>query len=420
MHDHNHDHYGETAASPDIWQPPSYEEVEEKTRQYVLGTYTRYPVAFYFGQGAMLYDLEQKEYLDFLSGISVTNLGHGEADIVEAIREQAERIIHSSNLYYNAEQAQFAEALILHTFPGKVFFSNSGAEANEAAFKLMRRHGQLNKSGAQRIIATEHSFHGRTAAAMAMTGNTKIRTGFGNLLPEISHIPADLTALERTFEQYGGEICGMIFEIVQGEGGIIPLPVDFVRRARELCTQYNAVLVVDEIQTGLGRTGKLFAFEHYDILPDAMSLAKSLGGGLPLGALIISEEHAATLEAGMHGSTFGGNHLACRVGFEILRILVGRGIVDNVNAISEYFFQRLKMMQEKIPAIQEVRGIGLMIGIELDRPSRPVAARCLEKGLIVNATADTVIRLLPPLNLDLDTAARGLDLLEEAFLELKS
>ncbi|PKL33041.1 MAG: aspartate aminotransferase family protein, partial [Spirochaetae bacterium HGW-Spirochaetae-10] len=167
-------------------------------------------------------------------------------------------------------------------------------------------------------------------------------------------------------------------------------------------------------------TGKLFAFEHYDILPDAMSLAKSLGGGLPLGALIISEEHAATLEAGMHGSTFGGNHLACRVGFEILRILVGREIVDNVNAMSEYFFQRLKMMQEKIPAIQEVRGIGLMIGIELDRPSRPVAARCLEKGLIVNATADTVIRLLPPLNLDLDTAARGLDLLEEAFLELKS
>ncbi|EHQ07077.1 acetylornithine/succinylornithine family transaminase [Leptonema illini] len=420
MHDHNHDHHGETAASPDIWQPPSYEEVEEKTRQYVLGTYTRYPVAFYFGQGAMLYDLEQKEYIDFLSGISVTNLGHGEADIVEAIREQAERIIHSSNLYYNAEQAQFAEALILHTFPGKVFFSNSGAEANEAAFKLMRRHGQLNKSGAQRIIATEHSFHGRTAAAMAMTGNTKIRTGFGNLLPEISHIPADLTTLERTFEQYGGEICGMIFEIVQGEGGINPLPVDFVRRARELCTQYNAVLVVDEIQTGLGRTGKLFAFEHYDILPDAMSLAKSLGGGLPLGALIISEEHAATLEAGMHGSTFGGNHLACRVGFEILRILVGREIVDNVNAMSEYFFQRLKMMQEKIPAIQDVRGIGLMIGIELDRPSRPVAARCLEKGLIVNATADTVIRLLPPLNLDLDTAARGLDLLEEAFLELKS
>jgi acetylornithine aminotransferase len=254
---------------------------------------------------------------------------------------------------------------------------------------------------------------------MAMTGNAKIRTGFGHLVPEILHIPHDLTVLERTFEQHGAEICGMIFELVQGEGGIHPLPIDFVRRARELCTQYKAILVVDEIQTGLGRTGRLFACEHYDITPDAMTLAKSLGGGIPLGALIVAEPHVETLQAGMHGSTFGGNHLACRVGYEVLRILVGREIIDHVNSMSEYFFQRLQGMQEKIPAIQEVRGLGLMIGIELDRPSRPVAARCLEKGLIVNATADTVIRLLPPLNLDLDTAARGLDLLEEALLELK-
>lgn len=421
-HEHEHEHYHEasqTAASSDVWQPPSFPEVQKKTKQFVIGTYTRYPVAFYFGQGAIVYDLNQKEYIDFLSGISVTNLGHGDADIVEAIRSQAERLIHSSNLYYNVEQAELAEALINYSFPGKVFFANSGTEANEAAFKLMRRHGQVNKFGAQRIIATEHSFHGRTAGAMSLTGNSKIRTGFGNLVPEVTHLPLDVTALEQTFEQSGGEICGMILELVQGEGGVNPLPIDFVRRARELCTAHNAILVVDEIQTGLSRTGRLFAYEHYDIWPDAMSLAKSLGAGLPLGALIVSTKFADTLEVGMHGSTFGGNHLACKVGYEMLRILVGREISQNVDSMSEYFFQRLDSMKEKNPIIQEVRGLGLMIGIELDRPARPIVERCLENGLIVNATADTVIRLLPPLNLDLDTAARGLDILESALLELK-
>lgn len=418
--DHMHVAHAEgTSASPANWQAPSFDEVKKKTEQFVLGTYSRYPVAFHFGQGPILYDLEQKEYIDFLSGISVTNLGHGEADIIEAIREQADRIIHSSNLFFNNEQAMLAEALIAHSFPGKVFFCNSGTEANEAAFKLMRRHGQTKKSGAQRIIALDHSFHGRTAAAMTMTGNTKIRSGFGSLLPDVEHIPAETAALERVFDTHGANICGLILEPIQGEGGVRPLPIDFVRRARELTAENDALLVFDEIQTGLGRTGRLFAHEHYEVLPDAMSLAKSLGGGLPLGALIVGEDHVDTLEAGMHGSTFGGNHLACRVGYEVLRILVGREVVDNVTALSEYFFDRLKNMQNGNSAILDVRGLGLMIGIELDRPSRPVVARCLEKGLIVNATADTVIRLLPPLNLDLDTAARGLDILEAALNELK-
>ena len=421
MHHHNHDydHSAEsTSAAADIWRPPSFDEIREKTEKYVLGTYTRYPVAFYFGQGAILYDINQKEYIDFLSGISVTNLGHGEANIIEAIREQADRIIHSSNLYYNAEQAEFAEALISHSFAGKVFFSNSGTEANEAALKLMRRHGQLHKSGAETIIATEHSFHGRTAGSMSLTGNAKVRTGFGNLVPNVEHIPIDVLSLERVFDRSGGEICGMIFELVQGEGGVNPLPEDFVHRARELCNEHNAVLVIDEIQTGLGRTGKLFAYEHYGILPDALTLAKSLGGGLPLGALIISEKHASTLEAGMHGSTFGGNHLACKVGYEVLRYLVGQDVIENVNSLSEYFFQRLNIMAEKIAAVQDVRGIGLMIGIELDRPVRDLVIKCLDKGLVVNATAETVIRLLPPLTLDLETAERGLDILESVLKEL--
>ncbi|MCB1165879.1 MAG: aminotransferase class III-fold pyridoxal phosphate-dependent enzyme, partial [Leptospiraceae bacterium] len=342
----------------DFTKPLSFEEIQEKSDKYLMGTYRRAPVAFYFGQGEYLYDSENNAYLDFLCGISVTNLGHGEADLIEAIRDQADRIIHTSNLFYNQEQALLGEALIEHSFPGKVFLCNSGTEANEAAFKLARRNGE-SLSGDCVIISLENSFHGRTTGAMAMTGQEKIRKGFGPLIPGTVHIPAnDIEALESAFDQYSGRVAGFIMELVQGEGGIRPMDKDFVVRARELTTANNALLILDEIQTGIGRTGKLFAYEHYGIRPDAMTLAKALGGGMPIGAMIVADDFTHLLEPGMHGTTFGGNHVVARVAYETLRIIVGRELLKNVEGLSDYFFRRLRLLEQSSNIVKDVRGIG--------------------------------------------------------------
>lgn len=399
-------------AGESFQEPLSFAEIREKTERYVLDTYRRAPVAFYFGQGETLYDTEQKPYLDFLSGIAVTNLGHGEADIVEAIRTQAERLMHTSNLFYNEEQARLAEVLVEHTFPGKAFFCNSGTEANEAAFKLARAHGQKHRDGSHRVLALEGSFHGRTAASMSLTGQEKIRTGFGPLVPGVEHVaPNDLEALENAISA-GADPCALFVELVQGEGGVRPLDKSYVREARELCSQNDVLFIVDEVQTGIGRTGKLFAFEHFDIEPDALTLAKGLGDGFPIGAMIVADKHAPLLSKGMHGSTFGGNHLACRVAFETLRIIIGRELLAQVDAVSEYMFRRLNALKTSVKAIVDVRGMGLLIGIELDRPGAELVDECRDRGLLINCTAERVLRLLPPLTLSLEKAAEGLDILE--------
>ncbi|MBR32790.1 MAG: aspartate aminotransferase family protein [Spirochaetaceae bacterium] len=401
----------------DFTKPLSLEEIQEKSDKYLLGTYRRAPMAFYFGQGEYLYDSENNAYLDFLCGISVTNLGHGEADLIEAIRDQADRILHTSNLFYNQEQALLAEALIEHSFPGKVFLCNSGTEANEAALKLARRNAE-NMQGTPIVIALENSFHGRTTGAMAMTGQDKIRQGFGPLMEGMVHIPAnDIEALESAFDQYEGRICAMIMELVQGEGGIKPMDQDFVIRARELTKSQNALLILDEIQTGMGRTAKLFAYEHYKIQPDAMTLAKALGAGLPIGAMIVADDFTHLLEAGMHGSTFGGNHVVARAAYENLRIIMGREILKNAEGLSDYFFRRLRLLQETCPIVKDVRGIGLHIGVELTDHGPDVVTRCREEKLLVNCTAGHVIRIMPPLNLPLDSAAEGLDIFERVVRE---
>ncbi|MCB1303659.1 MAG: aspartate aminotransferase family protein [Leptospiraceae bacterium] len=401
----------------DFTKPLSFEEIQEKSDKYLMGTYRRAPVAFYFGQGEYLYDSENNAYLDFLCGISVTNLGHGEADLIEAIRDQADRIIHTSNLFYNQEQALLGEALIEHSFPGKVFLCNSGTEANEAAFKLARRNGE-SLSGDCVIISLENSFHGRTTGAMAMTGQEKIRKGFGPLIPGTVHIPAnDIEALESAFDQYSGRVAGFIMELVQGEGGIRPMDKDFVVRARELTTANNALLILDEIQTGIGRTGKLFAYEHYGIRPDAMTLAKALGGGMPIGAMIVADDFTHLLEPGMHGTTFGGNHVVARVAYETLRIIVGRELLKNVEGLSDYFFRRLRLLEQSSNIVKDVRGIGLHIGVELTDHGPDVVRRCREEKLLINCTAGHVIRIMPPLNLSLDSAAEGLDIFERVIRE---
>ncbi len=399
--------------------PMSLADIKEKSDRYLVNNVKRAPVAFYFGQGEYLYDTENKRYLDFLSGVAVTCLGHGDADYVEAIREQADRVIHTSNLVYNQELALLAEALISYSFPGRVFLCNSGTEANEAAFKLARLHGQ-KKGNANLIVSLENSFHGRTVAGMCMTGQAKIHKGFGPLLDHFQYIPAnDMDALETVMEQHGHEMCALVLELVQGEGGVKPLDEKYVQLARRLCDEHDVLLILDEIQTGMGRTGKLFAYEHFGITPDAMSLAKGLGNGFPIGALVIREDRADLIQPGVHGTTFGGNHLGARVAYETLKIIVTRDLLDNVNALSDYFFRRLSGMQGDVKCIKEVRGLGLHIGIELDRPGAAVVDRCRDLGLLVNCTSETTIRLVPPLNLSLEAAAEGLDILEKVFRELK-
>lgn len=303
--------------------------------------------------------------------------------------------------------------LINHSFPGKVFFCNSGTEANEAAFKLARRYGIQKKGGAFTVLGLNNSFHGRTLAGMTLTGQTKIQKGFGPLVPGIEFIPAnDIDALEKILEERGSDIAALFLELVQGEGGVRPLDPEYVRAARELTRQHDVLLVLDEVQTGVGRTGRLFAYEHFDIEPDLLTLAKGLGGGFPIGALIVAERYCRHLEAGTHGSTFGGNHLASRIAFETLRIIIGREILQNVVAISEYIFRRLNLTVAALPCIREVRGLGLLIGIELERPGQALVDACREQGLLVNCCAENTIRLLPPLNINLEQAARAMDILE--------
>ncbi|MCS7204371.1 MAG: aspartate aminotransferase family protein [Leptospiraceae bacterium] len=395
--------------------PLSFEEIKAKTEKYILNTYQRFPVAFYYGQGAYVYDSNNKQYIDFLSGISVTNLGHAESSILQAIEEQSNRIIHSSNLFYSEEQALLAEVLVENSFPGKVFFCNSGTEANEAAIKFARLYGQKQKNGAEILVSLERSFHGRTFGALSITGNEKVRKGLGSLLPNVKIIPPNIEILERVFEEHQDDICGIFLEPIQGEAGIYPLSKNFLQRARELTKETKSLLIFDEIQCGIGRTGHLFAFQYYDIEPDVITLAKGLGNGFPIGAMIVKEEFADVFVPGIHGSTFGGNHLACRVAFETIKIFLTTDILDNVRGLSEYFFKRLYILKSQFDFIKEIRGVGLMFGIELNRPCRDVVMKCLENGLIVNCTAENVIRILPPLNIDLELANEGLNLLQKSL-----
>ncbi|MCC5813908.1 MAG: aspartate aminotransferase family protein [Leptospira sp.] len=394
----------------------THAEIKSLTEQYVLDTYNRYDVSFKYGVGEMLYDSNNKAYIDFLCGVAVTNLGHSEADIIETIRDQIDKLIHTSNFFYSEQQALLAEAIIKHSFPGKVFFCNSGTEAIEAAFKLMRRHAYKKGMEKPVILTLKSSFHGRTTSAMSMTGNKSIREGFGELVPGVDYVKEnDETALIQAFEKYEGRVAGVLMEPILGEGGIIPLHPKFVTLARQLTEENEALLVFDEIQTGMGRTGKLFCFEHFGFAPDAFTMAKGLGSGFPIGALVVEKKSVDILGKGEHGSTFGGNHLACAVAYETFRVIHTRDLLNHCIIISDYSFDRLKQMKESIPLIKDVRGRGLHIGVELTIPARPIAEACMQNGLIINATANNVLRIMPPININQDKMGEGLDILEKVL-----
>jgi acetylornithine/N-succinyldiaminopimelate aminotransferase len=398
----------------------SFKEIQELTDKYIVGTYNRYPVAFRYGVGETLYDTNNKSYIDFQCGISVTNLGHGEADIIEMLRNQSDRLFHTSNLYYSEEQAKLAETIVANAFPSKVFFCNSGTEAIEAAFKLMRKHATDRGIASPVVLALSSSFHGRSAAGMSMTGNSSIREGFGDLLPDVHFVKENNEdSLIAAFDQYGDRLAGIIMEPIIGEGGIIPLSQEFVNMARKLTTETNSLLIFDEIQTGMGRTGKMFCFEHFGFRPDAFTLAKALGSGFPIGALVVAEEFANVLSKGVHGSTFGGNHLACAIAFETFRVILSRDLLDHTVNVSQYAMERLKSIQKSNPIIKEVRGRGLHIGVVLTQASRPVAEACLRNGLVINATANNVIRVMPPINISQEKMEEGLTILENTLKEFK-
>lgn len=400
-----------------IAEKTAFETIRSKTDKYILGTYSRYETAFEYGVGDLLFDTDGKQYIDFFSGVAVTNLGHGEADLIDAIRNQADRVMHTSNLYYSEPQANLAEVIIENSFPGKVFFCNSGTEANEGALKLARKYAQKRNISDPVILSLKGSFHGRTTGSMVMTGQPKIREGFGDLMPGFDYIQENsIDDLESKFAKYEGRIAGLIMEPILGEFGVLPLSEDFLNSARKLTQDHKALLIFDEIQTGMGRTGKLFFFQHLNFTPDVMTLAKGLGSGFPIGAVVIGEKFTDILGAGIHGSTFGGNHLAAAAAFETFRIILGRELLENVPALSEYMFRNLRAIQVKYgKLIKEVRGKGLHIGVVLSVPSKQVALECLKKGLVVNSTNENVIRMMPPLIVSIERIHEALQIFEEVI-----
>ena len=370
----------------------------DESNRYIMNTYTRYPVVLRKGRGMKVWSADGKEYLDFVGGVAVNILGHCHPRVVVAIQKQAQRLIHVSNYYYIEPQIKLAKLLVEHSFADKVFFCNSGAEAIEAAIKLARKYAkeQVHPNRFE-IIAAKNSFHGRTFAAVTATGQEKFQKGFEPLVPGFKHVPFnDIQAIR---EAVTAETCAILLEPIQGEGGVRVAGQDYLKEVRALCNEQNILLILDEVQTGMGRTGKLFAYEHFGITPDIMAIAKGLGGGVPIGAMLSTDKVASGFQPGNHASTFGGNPLVCAAGVATLETILEDGfILDQCNRMSAYIIEKLEQLKTKFPSlIREVRGKGLLLGMELTIDGDPIVRACLEKGFLINCTSGTVLRFIPPL-----------------------
>ena len=381
--------------------------------QYVLQNYARYPLALRRGRGCYVYDTAGKRYLDLLAGIGVSALGHAHPRLVKVIREQAALLLHTSNLYYHEYQGPLAERLAKISGLERTFFCNSGTEAIEGAMKMIRAHGRKIHPDKHEVIALHNSFHGRTFGALSVTGQEKYRKDFEPLLPGVKFVPAnDVTALEQVMCD---RTAGIVFEWIQGEGGIYPMTQEFARKARELSDRNNALLVFDEIQCGVGRPGTHFAYQLANpvVLPDIMVAAKPLGCGIPLGVIVANSKAAAAIGPGMHGSTFGGGPLACRVALEFLDIL--DELLPHIKDAGNYFRMKLEELRRHYPFIQEIRGEGLMVGVELNIPGKQIVQDAMAHGLLINCTHDTVLRFLPPYIITEQEIDRGISILNKAF-----
>ena len=394
-------------------QPGTFDPIRALESQYLLQNYARYPLLLERGRGCYVYDASGKRYLDLLAGIGVNALGHAHPRLTKIIREQAGLLLHTSNLYYHQYQGPLAERLAKVSGLERTFFCNSGAESMEGALKMIRSHGRKIHPDKYEIIALHNSFHGRTLGALSITGQEKYRKDFEPLLPGARFVPHnDIVALEQTVND---RTAGIVLEWIQGEGGINPISNEFGRKARELADRYDALLVFDEIQCGVGRPGTYFAYQLADpqVLPDIMVAAKPLACGIPLGVIVANERAAQSIGAGMHGSTFGGGPLACRVAIEFMDIL--EGLLPHIQQIGGYFRMKLEELAKRHKFIKEVRGRGLMIGVELSIPGKQIVLDAIEQGLLMNCTHDTVLRMLPPYIITEKEIDRGIRILNKVF-----
>nr|WP_092073888.1 acetylornithine transaminase [Dendrosporobacter quercicolus]NSL47861.1 acetylornithine transaminase [Dendrosporobacter quercicolus DSM 1736]SDM69507.1 acetylornithine/N-succinyldiaminopimelate aminotransferase [Dendrosporobacter quercicolus] len=373
------------------------EEIFKIDQEHYMPVFSRYPLVLTRGEGPYVYDIDGKKYIDFLAGIAVNVLGHAHPKLVRAIAGQAGSLIHCSNLYYTEVQAKLVKSLAALSGLDKVFLANSGAEANEGAIKLARKYGKTLGADKVDIITARDGFHGRTLLTLTATAQPKYQQGYEPLPGGFHYAPYnDLPALKALVS---AKTCAVVLEPIQGEGGVNIPDAGYLAGVRQLCDQYGAVLIFDEIQTGMGRTGKMFAYEHSGIKPDIVTLAKGLAGGVPAGAFIASNKVAAAFAAGDHGSTFGGNPLACAAANAVLEIIAAEDLVGNAGRIGQYMLAGLEGLRQKYPRlISAVRGQGLMLGVKLTRPGRDIVNQCLEHGAIINCTAGDVLRFVPPLN----------------------
>jgi len=359
--------------------------------KFVIKTYTRTPIVIVKGKGLKVWDLEGNEYLDFFPGWAVSGLGHCHPTVVNAIRNYLKKIIHVPNNYYNMLQGKLAQTIIENSFEGKVFFCNSGAEANESAIKLVRAYGA--SKGKYEIITMQDSFHGRTLATITATGQPKYQKGFDPLPAGFKSVPFnDTNALETAITD---KTAAVMLEPIQGEGGINVAKKDYIERIRKICNERDLVLIFDEVQTGMGRTGKMFCFEHYGVEPDVMTLAKSLGGGIPIGAMVAAKKFEGVLKPGMHASTFGGSPIACSASLAVFEAIKKEKLLQNTVEMGEYLVAKLTELKKKKPVIKEIRGMGLMIGMELSIEGKYIAENCFKEKLFINCTQGNVLRLMP-------------------------
>lgn len=392
-------------------------EVIELSDRYIMNTYRRLPVVMVRGQGVRLWDADGREYLDFVSGLAVNSLGHSHPKVVKAIWRQANTLMHVSNLYHIEQQARLAQLLCENSFAAKAFFCNSGTEAVEAAIKLARKYTKTsskNGAGKYEIITAKHSFHGRTLAAITATGQPKYQKYFEPLPPGFKYVP--FNHLQAMQEAITAQTCAIMLEPIQGEGGVYPATKEYLQGVARLCRENNLLLILDEIQCGLGRSGKFLAHQLYEIEPDICTLAKALGNGFPIGAMLAKEQVAQGFEPGDHASTFGGNPLACEVALTVLQVLLDEGIIENAAKTGQYFKNKLLELATKHPQIKAVRGAGLMLGVELTGDGQSVVDYCRQQGLLINCINNKILRFLPPLIVKKSEIDTALEILDRAIM----
>ncbi|AGA68098.1 acetylornithine/succinylornithine aminotransferase [Desulfitobacterium dichloroeliminans LMG P-21439] len=390
--------------------------IVQRGQAVVMNTYGRLPMALVKGKGTYVWDAEGNKYLDFVTGLAVSSLGHSHPVVAEAIQKQAEEILHTSNLYWIPKQIALAEKLVENSFADKVFFCNSGAEANEAAIKLARKYAKEHYGKDKyEILTLVNSFHGRTLATLTATGQTKYQEGYAPLPEGFSYLPInDVVQLE---EKMSEKVAAVMLEPIQGEGGILPVDVEFIERVRELCNQQGALLIFDEVQVGLGRTGKLFAYEWTGVTPDIMTLAKALGGGVPIGAMLATDRVASTFKPGDHASTFGGNPLSTAVGSAVMDILTEEGFMEDVQKRAQYFKHELQKLADKYHTGEGIRGQGFILGWPIDRLGPEIVEAARAKGLLINFAGGKALRFLPPLNVSIEEMNQAIAILDQIFSE---